>query len=290
MKPTVYLNGNFVHADKASVSSIDTAYLYGYGIFDSLRIYGGVPFLLDRHLARLATGADFLGIDRPNPKTIANVVHELIKRNGDTEARVRITLSMTGIGIVPTLPEKRIATLFIAMMPLDVHSIEQAQSKGVRAIISHKATRTTGPLSAIKGTAQALGIIAQSEAHDSDADEAILLNDKGMLAEGSFSNLFIAKNGVLITPDLKSGILPGITREAVIASAKRNGIPIEMRQVKLNEAVKADEIFLTNSVREIVPIIALNAKAVDNGKPGVITKRLLTAYKALAKRETNRAD
>ncbi len=290
MKTTVYLNGSFMPEDKSSISSIDMAYLYGYGVFDTLRIYGGMPFMLDKHLVRLANGAVSLGIPKPNPKMITQAIYELIERNGHTQARARITLSMTGIGIAPTLPKKRAATIFIATMPLDVLAIGQAQNKGVRAIISRKLSRTTGLLSAIKGTAQAHGIIAQSEAHDSNADEAILLNDKGMLAEGSFSNLFIAKDGTLITPDLKSGILPGITREVVIESAKRRGIPIEIRPVKPAEAAKADEIFLTNSVREIIPVIELDGKPIGNNKPGAITKRLLAAYKALVKLETNRAD
>ena len=121
-------------------------------------------------------------------------------------------------------------------------------------------------------------------------DEALLMNEKGMLAEGSFSNVFIARGGILITPDLKSGILAGITRGIVITQAKRNGIPVEERQVKLSESAKADEMFLTSSIREIAPIVELGGKAVGNVKPGAITKRLLGAYKALVKKETSAAD
>ena len=290
MKSTVYLNGKFLPADQASISAIDMAYLYGYGVFESLRIYDGVPFMLNKHLSRLSNGAALLGIDRPNLKTITDVVHELIVRNSHKQARARITLSMTGLGIVPTLPEKRYATLFIATMPIDVPAIEQAQNKGVSAMISRKVRRNMDQLSAIKTTSQPSGIIAQSEARAAGYDEALLMNEKGMLAEGSFSNVFIARGGILITPDLKSGILAGITRGIVITQAKRNGIPVEERQVKLSESAKADEMFLTSSIREIAPIVELGGKAVGNVKPGAITKRLLGAYKALVKKETSAAD
>lgn len=290
MKTIVYLNGSFLPEDQANISTIDMAYLYGYGVFESLRIYNGVPFRLDRHLTRLAKGASFLGINRPDPKIISDAVHQLTERNRNTHARVRITVSTTGLGIVPTLPKNRAASLFIATMPLDLPSIEQAQRNGVSAMISRKARRAIGELSAVKGTAQALGIIAQSEAHAAGCDEAILLNEKDMLAEGSFSNVFLVKGRTLITPDLGSGILPGITRETILALAENNKIPVEERKVKSSEAAQANEIFLTNSIREIIPVVEMDGRVIGNGKPGVISKRLLSAYKTLVKKETAARD
>ncbi len=286
MNMTVYLNGKFLPSSQASISVLDMAYLYGYGVFETLRVYNRVPFRLDGHLLRLADGAKFLGIERPDQAELTKAVKQLIERNRLSDGRVRITLSIEGTDIVPTLAKKRGGVLFIATTPIDVPSLEKAQRIGVKAMISNKFRRTTGGLSAIKGTVQAVGILAQTEAHSEGYDEALLLNEKGFLSEGSFSNVFVVKNGVLITPDLKSGILPGITRETVLEIAKRSVIPCQERKVTRTEAVKADEIFITNSIRELVPIVQMSGKPIANGKPGVVTRRLISAYKALVKKET----
>ncbi|MGQ9532111.1 MAG: aminotransferase class IV [Desulfotomaculales bacterium] len=279
----VYLNGRLVPADGARVSAADRGFLYGDGVFETLRAYGGRPFQLTEHVARLYRSASLMGLELPwPPGAVREAVEATIEANKLAEAYVRITVTRgEGLGIEPPTAAK--PTLVVHTRPLAIDP--QVYQKGIAAVVVR--TRRNLP-AAVPLEAKSLNflnnILAYREARAMGAQEAIMLNAEGAVAEGSVSNLFVVVQGKVLTPSMEAGIFPGLARETVLRLAREMGQPVEERLFGPDMLLSADEVFLTNSVREVVPVVRVNGSAIGEGRPGRVTRLLLDAYRALVRR------
>lgn len=275
----VYLNGKFVPKEEAMVSVFDHGYLYGDGVYETMRAYKRNLFLLDRHLVRLKHSADSIFLKLPLPlDRISDALNDTVKANKLSDAYVRIQISRGPgeIGLDPGLcPEP---TMVIAAKPFKNYPVEHYE-RGVSVAVVK--TRRNHPLAldpSIKGTNFLNNILAKIEAIRAGAYEAIMLNWEGYVAEGTISNIFFVKSGILYTPALNTGILEGVTRGLVLDLARREKIETRERLIQPNELFDADECFITNTTIEIMPASTIDGRHVGNGKPGPITAALHKAY------------
>ncbi len=279
MSEMVYLNGVLVPPSQASIPVMDYGFLYGYGLFETMRAYGGRVFCLDRHLARLYCSAEMLGI-KIGALDLKSAVTDTLRANQFSEARIRITVSIGEGGMAPDPGTCKKPTVLIVAGPY--HSYPDAvYEKGLSAIISSMRRNSQSPLSRLKSANYLESILAREQARAAGASEAICLNEKGLLAEASMSNIFLVTNGILRTPGTQSGILPGVTRETVLELANKLGIKAVEQDIHLEELLQAEEAFLTNSLIEVMPLTELDGKPIGSGRPGLLTRRLMLAYREL---------
>ncbi|MBN2461979.1 MAG: aminotransferase class IV [Dehalococcoidia bacterium] len=285
MKEIIYLNGNLIPRSQAKLSPFDHGFLHGYGAFETMRSYGGTIFRLDRHLARLQHAAETLNIaPKLTAFDLAKACHDLLKANNLTEARIRLTVTAGEGDMVPNPDTCKDITVFIAAQKL-VPPPPETYRRGYSAILSSYRRNSRSPLSRLKSTSYLENFLARQEARAAGVNEVVLLNEKNFVAEGSSTNIFLVSEGALITPSLESGVLPGITREAALELSQTIGIIPLVRQVALDELLKADEAFLTSSTLEIMPLTRLDEKPIGSGTPGPITRRLMSSYRELVARE-----
>ena len=283
MEEFVYINGSLVARGKARISPFDRGFLYGYGLFETMRSYRGYVFRLDRHLARLMRSAERLGLAAElDPAELEKAIYKTMEANKLSDARIRLTVSAGEgeRGLVP--PKGGTPTIIVVAERLSLPP--QVYQKGVHAAIVRVRRSSLSPFSQIKSINYLDSLFAHSEAVALGADEAILLNERGFIAECSTSNIFLVVAGRLLTPSEESGILPGITREAVLEIARVTDIEVVEGEIPLEDLRRADEVFLTTSVREIVPIVSVGGEPIGSGKPGEVTKILMAAYRELVER------
>ena len=279
----VYLNGELIPASQATLSPFNHGFLYGYGLFETIRTYNGAIFRLERHLERLYRSADILGMSTDlYSYNLGRACYTVMEANRYSNARIRITVTTGNGDIVPNPPLGRGITVFVAAQPLKPLP-QESYEQGFKVIIASWRRNSRSPLCRLKSICYTENILARQAARASGADEALIFNEKGMLAECSTSNVFLVKQGKLNTPPLDSGILPGITREAVIELAYILGIPVQERNTRLAEIGQMDEIFLTNSILEIMPLTCIEDKIVGDGIPGPLTLQIMGAYRQLVK-------
>jgi branched-chain amino acid aminotransferase len=285
MEEIIYLNGDLIPCSQAKLSPFDHGFLYGYGLFETMRSYGGAIFRLDRHLARLHHAAETLGIaSKLTTLDLEKACHEVLRANNLAEARLRLTVSAGEGDITPNPATCGSITVFIVarrLVPLPPENYE----RGYAAVMSTWRRNSQSPLSRLKSTCYLENVLARQEAVTAGADEALLLSEGGFVAEGSTTNIFIAGGEMLVTPSTESGALHGITREAVLELAQSMGIMPLVKQVEPGELFKADEAFLTNSIIEIMPLTRLDDRPIGSGRPGPLTQRLMSAYKKLVAKE-----
>jgi branched-chain amino acid aminotransferase len=285
MEGLIYINGTLVPWGEARISPFDRGYLYGYGLFETMRSYGGHVFSLDRHLARLMHSAGRIGIDAGLDRvTLRQAIHSTLEANKLADARIRLTVTAAEgeRGLVP--PTSGNLTIMVVAEEL-VLPPPRAYGEGIRAAVVGTSRNSQSPLSSIKSVAYLDNLISHAEAVAAGADEAILLNERGFVAECSTSNIFLVVGGRLLTPSAESGILPGVTREEVIEMAPSLGVAVGEEEISLAVLRRADEAFLTNSVVEVMPIVEVDGKPVGTGKPGQVTKILMEAYRELVNRQ-----
>ncbi len=283
MSEMVYLNGSLVAREDARIAVMDYGFLYGYGLFETMRAYGGQVFRLERHLERLASSAATLGI-AVDKSVLESAVVDTIEVNNLSDARIRLTVSIGEGGTVPnpaSCDEPTVLVVASEYRPLP----EEVYEKGYRAIVSSIRRNSQSPVSAMKSLNFLENMLARQEARTAGVDEALCLNEKGLLAEASMSNVFLVGGGILKTPPVGSGILPGITLEAVLELAEKQGMTAAEDDITLDELLQAEEAFLTNSVIEVMPLIEVGGKPIGSGTPGPITRRLMVAYKGLVRWE-----
>lgn len=278
----IHVNGQLLPAHGPAVSALDRGLLYGDGLFETVRAYGGKPFLLDEHLERMAASARALRIaERLDTALIASGVAELLEANGlasgDADAYIRINLTRGLHTGALTLEPAAEPTVTVIARPLSPPPRERYE-RGIACITATIRRNADSPLPRHKTLNYLEGLLAKTEARDAGADDALLLDTDGRVAEGASSNLFIARDGALATPPLDAPILPGITRGLVLRLAADLGIDAAERPIQPDELRDADEIFLTSSVAEIVPVRALDGRPVGDGAPGPLVRRLHEAY------------
>jgi branched-chain amino acid aminotransferase len=276
----VYLDGHFVAREKALVSVFDHGFLYGDGIYETMRAYGGKLFLIKKHLSRLKRSARAISLNLPLPlEQIEAALNESLIVNKLQEAYVRIHISR-GPGEIGLDPALCVApTMVIVTKPFHDYPAEYYE-QGVNVAIVK--TRRNHPLAldpAIKGTNFLNNILAKIEAKKAGAYEGIMLNWEGYVAEGTISNIFMVRKGVLLTPHADTGILEGVTRGLVLRLAKRTRVPVKEAMLKPKSLLAADECFITNSTMEIMPVTAVDRRPVGSGRPGPVSLLLRQAYR-----------
>ncbi len=275
----IYLNNRFVKDEEALISVFDHGFLYGDGVFETMRSYGPHIFMRGQHLARLFRSAEAIGLTIPIPMgNWANILYEAMAHNGvgtsQQDAYLRITVSRgTGdIGLDPVLC--RAPTVVVMAKPL-IAPVPHLYETGVRVIMASTKRNLPDALSPqIKATNFLNNIQAKREALAVGAFDSILLNWEGHVTESTVSNLFFATNGCLYTPALECGLLDGITRMIVLQLAEELGLPVEEGHYVVDQLQQADECFLTNTSMEVMPVTSIDNRPVGNGTPGPLTVRL----------------
>lgn len=270
----VYLNGEFLPADKAQVSVFDRGYLLGDGVYEVIPVYAGNAFLLDRHLQRLQNSLD--GVRMTNPfsnETWTNIINKLIAHNngGDQSLYLQVTR-----GVAPRdhlFPTDTAPSVYMMSNPLQPVA-ESWKIEGIKAI-------TTADIRWMRCDIKAITLLANSMmkqlAHDAGAQEALLIRD-GFLTEGSASNAYAVIDGVIFTAPKDEKVLPGITRDLVIELAAKADMPLHERAISVSALRGADEIWISSSTKEVVPVTLLDGEIVGTGKPGAIWQQMDTLF------------
>ena len=284
MNEKIFINGKFVNIKDAKISIFDRSFLYGDAAFETMRSYAGVVFKLDAHIARLLSTLKALKIKHSCKKNyLKDIIRKALSVNKLKSAYVRLVVTRGegrfGIG------HKDKFTPNIIVVAKDFEGYPAWMfSKGVSAKIIGVANEYSA-LSRMK-TANYLNLIlARFDAQSLGFDEAVLTNTIGNVTEGATSNIFLVKRGALITPSVDSGVLPGVTRAVMIDIAKKLKIPVRERAVSRNELSGADEVFLTNSLAEVLPVTRIDSKLIAGGKIGQFTKLLHISYQKQVIRE-----
>ncbi len=282
----VYLNGKVIDEGEALLPAADRGVLFGDGIFETIRAYGGKPFRMDRHLERLRAGCRELRMARvPSDAEIREAVEELYRLNvASGDAYIRITLTGGLFDGSRTLERPGGPNVHIMVKPFEGYPAEFYE-RGMKVIVSSVRSNEGSPTASIKSTCYLDNIVAKQEARDRGADDAVMLNNGGFLTEGTSSNLFLVRRGRLATPAVECGLLPGLTREAVMELCEEQGLACESAFLVLDDLLGADEAFFTVSTGEIVPIAEVEGKGIGFRCPGPITQRLSAAYRDLVRKE-----
>ncbi len=277
MRMWIYLNNRFVKEDEALVSVFDHGFLYGDGVYETIRSYGNRIFMRDQHLARLRRSADAIGLKIPD-RDWPTILHESMERNDvgneRADAYIRITISRgTGdIGLDPALCPN--PTIVIITKPLAAPSA-QLYREGVSLITARTRRNLPAALDPqIKATNFLNNILAKREAIAAGAFDSILLNWKSHVTECTVSNLFFVKGGRLCTPSLECGILDGITRTIIMTLAAEERLPFREGMFDIEDLRLADECFISNTTLEVMPVTTLDSRPIGTGKPGPLTQTL----------------
>jgi len=281
-EPLVYINGELVPKSQAKISVFDHGFLYGDGVFESVLVSNGVAFKLKEHIDRLYDSAKVLCIEIPMSKEeMIKTVADVVRANGFKDAYVRliVTRGVGDLGLDPRKCQK--PTIIIIVDKIKLYD-EGALSKGLTAIISSvRRDRVDATTHEVKSMNYLNNILAKLEANAVGADEAIMLDDRGFVSEGTADNIFIVKDGVIYTPPRTCGILPGITRTRVMKLAEELGYKVVEKDITPAEVLTADEVFLTGTAAGIVPVTKIAGRVVGDGKPGPITRKLMERFSKL---------
>jgi branched-chain amino acid aminotransferase len=277
----IYLNDRFVPQEKAVVSVFDHGFLYGDGVYETMRAYGGRVFHMADHLTRLERSAALINLPLPaSREVLSSLLREALEKNRLQDAYLRLTVSRGPgeIGLDPALCTQ--PTLVIIALPFQSYP-EWFYTEGVAAIVAKTERNSQAALPPQAKSLNFLNnILAKMEAKAAGAQEAFMLNHRGELTEGTTSNLFLVQAGRVRTPALDCGILDGITRGVVLGIAKDLGIPTEETRLVQTDLAVADECFLTNTTQEVLPVTRVDGKPIGTGRPGGITRRLHELFRA----------
>jgi branched-chain amino acid aminotransferase len=279
MSKAVLIDGVAYSPEEAKVSVYDRGFLYGDSVFETLRTYGGVLFAVDEHMRRLQRSAALTGMGLPVPtEQIAEETRRAVELGGNAEsyARVMITRGTGPLGLDPELAVDQMRVVLVE--PLEMPAAAKYQ-KGISAACVQTVRASDAASNAKLGNYLA-SALALREARDRGAKEALIVDREGRVVEGTTNNIFMVQGGVLLTPPLELGLLDGITRSHVLEIA--NELEIEIRYEALSPAgvAESDEVFLTSSIREVMPVVEVDGSAIGDGKPGSMTRRLHRAFRA----------
>jgi len=267
----VFLNGEILEAEQAEVSVSDSGFLYGMGLFETMRCSEGVVFALNEHIERLFGSAEALAINNPyDKKHITDAVNQTLRANGLEDARLRLTLTNGPMGDV----NEKQATLLITATEFTPYPPEYYKT-GTRVVLTEFRQNPFDPLSRHKTTNYFSRLLALEDARKKQAAEALWFTTDNRLAEGCVSNVFLVKDSVLCTPTLKTPVLPGITRKTVCKIAKSYSIKLIEQDLTINDLLAADEVFVTNVIMLALPVVAIESHTIGDGKPGPMTKKIL---------------
>jgi branched-chain amino acid aminotransferase len=277
----VYIDGEFVDRKEARVSVFDHGFLYGDGIYETLRAYDGRIFMLRKHLARLYRSADLIGLTLPvAPEHWPTLLRETMRRNALKDAYIRITVSR-GEGEIGLDPELCLhPTVVIVTKPTLSYPAELFEHGVPIAVVAVRRNLSAALPPKIKSLNFLNNVLAKREARAAGAFEGLMLNAEGHLTECTTSNLFFVHDGQLFTPSLDCGILDGITREMVLLLAREQGIKTEEGRYSVDTLLASQECFLTNTSMELMPVRSVNGQPIGSGKPGPLLRELQRLYQA----------
>ena len=276
----VWLNGNLVDSREATVSVFDHGVLYGDGVFEGIRIYGGRVFECEAHIERLFSSARLVRLAIPYTKQeIVEAMNETIRANALSAGgyiRLVVTRGAGTLGLSPfkcPTPSVYVIADQIALYPQEMYD------NGMAVIIA-KTVRTSPRMlnPAIKSLNYLNNIMAKIEAIDAGVGEAIMLNQGGLVAECTGDNIFIVEAGGVVTPPLSAGILPGITREVVLRLARKLGLPAAQEDIPVERLLGAGECFLTGTAAEVISVTKIDGQAIGDGTVGPVTRKLHAAF------------
>ncbi len=286
MSLKIYMNGKLVDREDAKVSVFDHGFLYGDGIFEGIRCYDGKVFRLKQHIDRLWDSAKTLDLKIPMTKEeMGAAIYQTIEANGFTDAYIRLVVSRGEgtLGLDAHLcknPQVIIITQALALYSADFYD------KGIKIVT---ASTIRNPSDSVNPRVKSLNylnnIMAKIEAYYAGCEEALMLNHKGDVAECSGDNIFIVKNGKLKTPPIDACILEGVTRNVVIEICQELGLEIAEAAFTRHDVYTADECFLTGSAAELIPVVGVDGREIGDGKPGKITKKILSAFGDFVKKD-----
>jgi len=286
MELQIYLDGKLVPESQAKISVFDHGLLYGDGVFEGIRFYNGRVFRLEEHHGRLWDSARSICLEIPMTKEeMTEALLETIRQNGLQDGYIRqiVTRGVGNLGLNPVQckrPTVIIIAATIALYP------EEMYRNGLTIVTC--ATRRSGPATlnpAVKSLNYLNNVMARIEANLAGADEALMLNDAGNVAECTADNVFVIKKGQIFTPPIAAGALRGITRSVVFEIADELGIPISETDITRHDVFVADECFLTGTAAEVIPVIRADGRVIGTGKPGAISSRIFARFREIT-RET----
>lgn len=272
----IYFNGNFYDDTETPISVFDSCFLYGYGVFETLRTYDGKVFKLEEHILRLYNSAHLIGfeITKTNDE-ISEIINKVIATNFDgNDLKIKMIVSN---GSVPLKSNTKLIQSFCVIAELIKEKNKEVYEKGV-SVVTYQIEI---PIPEAKTCSRLPYILAKRYADSKKAHEALIINFNNQVKEGSVSNIFIINNKVITTP--KDKILKGITR-SIILEISKNILNFEERDIKKEEIYRANEVFITSSIQEIVPIVKIDGIIISNGKPGHYTNELIGLFKNYVKK------
>jgi len=282
MSATVSVNGRISSAREAVISVFDHGFLYGEGIYETMRTYSGRPFLYDRHMRRLRNSARMIVLELPfTDEALAGQIRDTMAaadfRGGEAYIRVLVT---RGVGELTYDPAATPRPSVIIIVKPQVDPPAEAYDKGVRVVLVDVVRNhpdTVNPM--IKSNNLLNSALAAQEAIRRGGFEGIMRNYRRELSECTTSNLFVVKDGAALTPPLTAGLLPGITREFLFDVGRDVGIHVREEVLRDDDLFGADEAFLTSTTREVLPIVTVDDRTIGNGRPGPVTKKLLEGFR-----------
>jgi branched-chain amino acid aminotransferase len=281
MSKWIYLNGELVEKEKAVVSVYDHGFLYGDGVFEGIRMYSGNVFRLKEHLERLYESARSILLQIPYSfEELEQIVLDTLRKNQfHDSAYIRLVISRGAgdLGLDPRKchnPNVVVIAEQLALFPKELYE------NGITMVTVPTRRNRPDILSPkVKSLNYLNNIMVKVEATNAGADEALTLNTEGYVAEGSGQNIFIVKNGELLTPPSYVGALEGVTRNAIIDLAREHGYVVKEQPFTRHDVYVADEVFLTGTAAEVIPVVKLDGRVIANGKPGVHTHTLLNIFR-----------
>ena len=278
----VSINGELIPKEKAAVPLYDHGLLYGDGVFEGIRVYNNRVFKLDEHVARLYYSSKAININLPvTPDVLRSHILETVKANGHQQGYIRVTATRgTGLGLDPK-HIKSAANVYISCEQLSLYPQEMYDNGLIVVTVSTRLPSPDVIDPRVKCTGKYINnIMAKSEANRAGAGEGLMLTRDGYVGEATGDNIFLVKDGVLLTPPASIGILQGITRDTVIALAKDAGIIVQEPLITQYDVYTADEVFLTGTAAEVIPAVLIDGRTIGSGKPGPVTRQLIDAFRA----------
>jgi len=278
----IYIDGKYYGKDDAKISVYDHGLLYGDGVFEGMRSYGGRVFRLDEHIDRLWHSAKAIWLEIPMTKQeMTKAVNETLAANGVKDGYIRLVITR-GVGTLGLDPNKcgRPSVIIIA----DAIALypEEFYRNGLEIVtVSVMRTNAAALSPRIKSLNYLNNIMAKIEGLQAGCVEALMLNSKGEVAECTGDNIFLVCKGALVTPPLDAGILEGVTRDAVMELARASGVPVAETALTKYDVYTADECFLTGSAAEVIPVVKIDGRAIGDGRPGPLTRQLTAQFKKL---------
>ncbi len=281
MKEKVFLNDKLVGIEDARVPALDSGFLYGAGLFETMRAYDSVVFRLSDHLDRLLNSAKALSIEHSyNKEYLKDSIYKVLKANELADARIRLTLSA---GAMARSQEKSSATLLITAAKLQPYPAEY-YNKGVLVVLCPFRQNVSDPTCGHKTTSYMSRMLALKQAHEKQAAEALWFTTDGRLAEGCISSVFLVKDSRLYTPAVNIPVLPGIARKTVCELAIAEKIEIIEKDLTIDDLLSAEEVFITNVIMQVIPVVGIEKHTVGDSKPGTITRKITDCYNEFVKK------